>query len=72
MERRIRQRLELQEQHAQQMHFKQLRQDAQKEEEEQFRQQVGLLFPFMIFFNNKTPIPHTAFVLSGVLVQCIS
>lgn len=41
MERRIRQRIELQDQHAQQMHFKQLKQTAEKEEEEQFRQQVG-------------------------------
>ena len=40
MERRIRQRIELQQQHAQQMHFKQIKKDAEKQEEEQFRQQV--------------------------------
>lgn len=40
MERRIRQRLELQSTHAQQMHFKNLRRKAEEDEEEEFRQQV--------------------------------
>ncbi|KAK7497864.1 hypothetical protein BaRGS_00010998 [Batillaria attramentaria] len=40
MENRIRQRIELQHTHAQQMHFKALRIQAEKEEEDQFRQQM--------------------------------
>ena len=40
MEKRIRQRLELQSTHAQQMHFKTLRRKAEEDEEEEFRQQV--------------------------------
>ena len=48
MERRIRQRLELQGQHAQQMHYKVLRQEAEKQEEENFRKQV-ILESFKIY-----------------------
>lgn len=40
VERRIRQKVELQSQHAQQMHFKALRVQAEQDEEEQFRQQM--------------------------------
>ena len=48
MEKRIRQRLELQSTHAQQMHFKTLRRKAEEDEEEEFRQQVkgnNFLYP---------------------------
>ncbi|XP_048749255.1 meiosis-specific nuclear structural protein 1-like [Ostrea edulis] len=44
MERKIRQRLELQSQHAQQMHFKNLRRKAEEDEEEEFRQQMMAKF----------------------------
>lgn len=44
MERRIRQRLELQSTHAQQMHFKNLRRKAEEDEEEEFRQQMMAKF----------------------------
>ncbi|XP_069102255.1 meiosis-specific nuclear structural protein 1-like [Argopecten irradians] len=40
IEARIRQKIELQQTHAQQMHFKNLRKAAQEEEEEEFRQQM--------------------------------
>lgn len=40
MEKRIRQRLELQETHAQQMHFKNLRRQAELDEEDEFRRQM--------------------------------
>lgn len=40
MEKRIRQKLELQETHAQQMHFKNLRRQAELEEEDEFRKQM--------------------------------
>ena len=61
MERRIRQRIELQEQHSQQMHFKNLRKQAESDEEEIFRQQV---FHFVI-------IPHTYFHITHDLVLMI-
>ena len=41
LEKRIRQRLELQETEKQQKMFKQLRQQAEQEEEEEFKRQVG-------------------------------
>ena len=65
LERRIRQRLELQGQHAQQMHFKQLRQQAEKEEEENFRQQVSS-YPTHLM-SLATWLPHPLNV-SGYLV----
>lgn len=40
MERRLRQRIELQQTHAQQMHFKAMRVQAEKDDEDQFRQQM--------------------------------
>lgn len=40
LENRLRQRIELQKTHAQQMQYKAMRVQAEKEEEDQFRQQV--------------------------------
>lgn len=57
MERRIRQRLELQSTHAQQMHFKNLRRKAEEDEEEEFRQQVK--------GHNSRDIVITAVVIRG-------
>ena len=43
IERQIRQKIEMQSTHAQQMHYKALRMQAEKEEEDEFRKQVGAL-----------------------------
>lgn len=40
IEKQIRQKVELQTTHAQQMHFKALRQEAERQEEEEFKKQV--------------------------------
>jgi hypothetical protein len=46
MEKRIRQKLELQQTHAQQMHFKNLRRKAEADEEDEFRKQVLFLLDY--------------------------
>lgn len=43
LEKQIRQKIEMQTTHAQQMHFKALRQEAEREEEEAFKKQVWTL-----------------------------
>jgi hypothetical protein len=46
MEKRIRQKLELQQTHAQQMHFTNLRRKAEEDEEDEFRKQVLFLLDY--------------------------
>ena len=80
MERRLRQRIEMQNMHAQQMHFKALRVQAEKEEEEEFRRQVGRLSSITASLCPCTvclrclPGVHVAFdtACCSVLLHCLS